>query len=250
MQDGEELAREAAELWLWLGSEAIRTRGRFFVALSGGSTPRQLHQVLAKSAAAHRIDWAKVQFFFGDERCVPPSHPDSNFGMAKATLFDPLRLSPAQIHRIKGEDRPSAATTEYESLVRRVTQTAAPAVPKLDLILLGMGADGHTASLFPGTAAVTERTRLVSEGSAPVGIRERLTMTLPLINQAHVVLFLVAGQEKASAVRKVLENEDGAASALPASLVKPSTGRLIWFLDSAAASELTMSKQEMTSCEE
>ncbi len=250
MENGEELAREAAELYVWLANESIRTRGRFLVALSGGSTPRQLHQVLADSTNACRLDWTKVQFFFGDERCVPPTHPDSNFGMAKATLFDPLRVEPSQIHRMKGEVQPAAAATDYESLIRRVTQSAAPAIPELDLILLGMGTDGHTASLFPGTAAVRERTRLVAEGAAPTGIPHRVTMTLPLINRARVVLFLVTGHEKASTVRKVLENKGGAGSSLPASMVGPVTGRLIWFLDHRAASELTVSKQAISSCEE
>jgi 6-phosphogluconolactonase len=250
MENGDELAREAADLYVWLGSESIRTRGRFLVALSGGSTPKRLHQMLADSTYARRLDWTKVQFFFGDERCVPPTHPDSNFGMAKATLFDPLRVQPSQIYRVKGEDQPAAAATDYESLIRKVTRNSAPVVPELDLILLGMGADGHTASLFPGTAAARERTRLVAEGTAPTGVPHRVTMTLPLINQAHVVLFLVTGQEKASTVRQVLENKDGAGSSLPASMVEPETGRLIWFLDHGAASELTLRKQAISSCEE
>lgn len=250
MQDGDELAREAAELFLWLGEQALAANGRFRVALAGGTTPATLHATLASSEYAHRLDWKKVRFFFGDERCVPPSHAESNFGMANATLFQPLKIAPEQIFRMKGEEPPEAAARQYEQLLRQEWLGSDPSLPRFDLILLGLGEDGHTASLFPGTSALHEQTRLVVPGTAPKGIQARVTLTFPVLNRASVVLFLATGRQKAGIARMVLEKAPADAPSLPAALVCPASGRLIWFLDRAAAAELTASRQGMSSHEE
>lgn len=250
MQDGNELAREAAELFLRLGEQAIAANGRFRVALAGGTTPATLHAILAGSEYAHRLDWKRVRFFFGDERCVPPSHPESNFGMADATLFQPLKIAPEQVCRMKGEEPPEAAARQYEQLLRREWPGSDPSLPRFDLILLGLGDDGHTASLFPGTHALDEQTRLVVPGTAPKGIQPRLTLTFPVLNRAGWVLFLVTGPKKAGIVRIVLEKSSADGPSLPAARVRPMSGRVLWFLDRAAAADLTVSRQDISAREE
>lgn len=247
-QDPEELAAEAADLFLWLAEQAISARGRFSVALSGGTTPKAVYSTLA--SARTRLDWANVFFFFGDERCVPPSHEESNFLTAQTSLFRPLNIPDTRIFRMKGEEEPEIAGRDYEAVMRRTLGSSTDGWPRFDLILLGLGPDGHTASLFPGTAALEERTRWVAPGFAPTGIRQRLTLTLSVINHADVVLFLVAGAGKARIARDVLEPSSSETAPYPASLVQPIAGRLLWFLDRAAASELTMTKQHLSSREE
>lgn len=242
------MAIEAADLFLWLGDRAIATRGRFAVALSGGSTPKAVYNAL--SSAGARLDWTKVLFFFGDERCVPPSHPDSNFLMVQSSLFFPLNIPENRIFRMKGEDAPEVASRDYEAAMRRTLGPSSGGWPQLDLVLLGLGQDGHTASLFPGTAALEERDKWVTPGLAPTGVLQRLTITLNVINHADVVLFLVAGVGKARIAREVLEPSFFRTDEYPASLVHPTAGRLLWFLDKAAASELTSSKQHLSSREE
>lgn len=179
-------------------------------------------------------------FVFGDERGVPPEHPESNYGLAQAALFQPLGIQPDQIYRMKGEmPDPAAAAREYEETLRVLTACPAPTIPPLDLILLGLGEDGHTASLFPGTSAVTEQHRLVTVGQAPKGIASRLTLTVGVLNRATVVLFLVTGAGKAETVRAVIEPHNQTESALPAALVRPESGRLIWLLDRSAGASLS-----------
>jgi 6-phosphogluconolactonase len=250
IESSQELAAEAADLFVWLGNQAIQTGGRFRVALSGGSTPKALHNALAAPGLARQLDWTQVEFFFGDERCVPPDHPESNFGMADETLFRPLAIKQDRIFRMHGEakDRDQAAR-EYEAVLHRQFGTKPPAWPRFDLILLGLGEDGHTASLFPGTEALNERTRLVVAGRSPKGIPQRLTLTLPVVNQAAVV-FLVSGSGKAAAAKQVLEGPPSDGARFPAQLIRPEQGRLIWFLDQPAASELALSKQGLVSHEE
>jgi 6-phosphogluconolactonase len=238
--DGQELAREAADLFLKVGGQAIAERGRFLVALSGGSTPKALYSILSSSGYASRLDWDRVQFLFGDERNVPPSHADSNFAMADKALFTPLRIPSGQIHRIKGEDQSEVAAAQYEDSLRRLTNTSGP-WPQLDLVLLGMGEDGHTASLFPGTPSLQEHTRWVVPSRSPLGTRARLTLTLGVINHATVILFLVTGSNKAAVVRRIVEPRPGDHTTYPAALVRPERGRLLWYLDRGAASELTLS---------
>jgi 6-phosphogluconolactonase len=238
-------ADNAADVIREISEEAIRAHGRFLLVLSGGSTPQRLYKTLADPEWNERFDWARMVFLFGDERCVPPDHPESNYGMARAALFQPLGIRSDQIYRMKGEgkDAPSAAR-EYEEAIRALTNSPAPTIPRLDLILLGLGDDGHTASLFPGTAALHDRTHLVTVGHSPKGVTLRLTLTPGVINGASVILFLVTGSAKASTVRRVLQPGTDADSQLPAALIRSTSGRVIWLLDQSAASELIGSRSQ------
>jgi len=248
-EDARELAQEAADLVVWLGQQAVSASGRFRVALSGGTTPRLLYETLVSPAFSGQLDWPRVEFYFGDERCVPPSHPDSNFRMAEDTLLRPLKIAPERIFRMRGEaDDPNEAARSYEAVLRTQVGVPPPGWPSFDLILLGLGEDGHTASLFPGTPALEERARLVVASRAPQGVKNRITLTVPAINHARVVLFFVSGIGKAAAVRAVIEDRD--AGQVPAKLIRPVDGRLIWFLDREAASGLAVAKQGVVSHEE
>jgi 6-phosphogluconolactonase len=248
LQDPQELAAEAADLFIWLAEQAIAARGQFAVALSGGTTPKAVYNTLTSNRA--KLDWSKVLFFFGDERCVPPSHEESNFLMAETTLFRPLGIPETQIFRMKGEAEPDRASREYEVIMRRILRPSSAGWPRFDLVLLGLGPDGHTASLFPGTEASKEQSKWVVPGLAPSGIRQRITITLNVIDHADVVLFLVAGAGKASIARDILDASSAGNSPYPAALVHPKSGRLLWYLDQAAASDLTATKQHLSSREE
>ena len=238
-QDRHEWATEAAALIQELGELAIRDHGWFYIALSGGTTPEQLYRTLVSPPHASRVDWSRTIFFFSDERCVMPDHPDSNFGLASRALFIPLSIPPEHIYRMRGEVAdPEAAALDYERQLRIIDGPAQTDSPRFDLLLLGLGQDGHTASLFPGTKTVSEKQRLVAVGHAPAGIVTRLTLTLGVINQASVVLFLIMGGDKAKIVKRILEPETDADRQLPAALVKPQSGRLIWLLDGSAAALL------------
>jgi len=250
LENGDELAREAADFVVWSGEQAVKSAGTFRLALCGGATPKALYVLLAGSALAGRLDWRRVALFFGDERCVPPDHADSNFRMANDTLLGPLNIPRDRVFRMRGEDEPEQAAGQYEGSLRKEFGVSAPAWPRFDLILLGLGDDGHTASLFPGTPALNERRRLVVPNQSPQGVRQRLTFTVPLINQAHAVVFLVSGMGKARALKAVLEDRTADGSRVPAKLVQPTEGRLIWFLDHAAAAELRVEKQRIVSHEE
>jgi 6-phosphogluconolactonase len=250
LEDEQDLAREAADLFVWLTEQAIGASGRFRVALSGGNTPRALHGALTKPEMRGHVKWPQVEFYFGDERCVPPAHPDSNFGMADETLFRPLGIPPEQVFRMMGEARPNEGVDQYERLLRSRFQSPAPGWPRFDLILLGLGEDGHTASLFPNAEALGEQTRAVVATRSPKGVADRLTLTFPVINHAAVVLFLVTGGRKAEMVRTILEDDRVEPVHYPAKLVRPVDGRLIWMLDRAAASRLIMARQRVVSEEE
>ncbi len=245
--DAQALVRAAATLFVRIGQEAMRERGRFLVALSGGNTPKSLYAVLTSQEFAPQLDWSNVHFLFGDERAVPPTHSDSNFALANTMLFTPLNIPPANIHRMRGEDSPETAASHYESILRGLTATSSGQWPMLDLVLLGMGEDGHTASLFPGTPALREQRRWVVPGLSPQGTRSRITLTLGVINHASVILFLVTGGNKATVVRRVIESRADAADFYPAAQVRPETGRLLWYLDRAAASEMTVATDELSS---
>jgi 6-phosphogluconolactonase len=238
--DGREWAHQAAALVHAMSEEAIASHGRCLLALSGGSTPKTMYQTLASREWKARFDWSRIFFLFGDERCVPPDHPQSNFAMAQAALFEPLAIHPDHIYRMKGElPDPLAAAQDYEETLRRLTQCSATDMPRLDVILLGLGDDGHTASLFPGTVALHERTKAVTVGTAPIGVPSRLTLTLGVLNRATVVLFLVSGSGKAPIVRAILEPRSEVDRTFPASMVMPAGGRLVWILDRASAAQLT-----------
>lgn len=225
--DSVSLARGAADWLLGLAHAAIAARGRFTIALSGGSTPQALFTELATRDVPPAID-----YFWSDERCVPPDAPESNFRLAHDALLAPLGVDAARIHRMRGELEPRAAADEYESLLRRVFP--GQAWPRFDLVLLGLGDDGHIASLFPDTAALAERERWAVANYVPKLDAWRLTLTLPAINSAAHVAFLVTGAAKAAVLRAALAG----ASALPAAHILPSDGELLWLVDATASSRL------------
>jgi 6-phosphogluconolactonase len=228
----EELAGAAAREFAAKAEEAIEERGRFAVVLAGGSTPESTYQILARDYIDW-IDWSKAYVFFGDERAVPPHHEDSNLKMASAVLLDHVPV--ANVHRIRGELPPDEAAEAYEEELRKFFQTED--VPRFDLILLGLGADGHAASLFPETPALEVSDRWVVANPVPRLDTTRITLTVPVINAARAVTFLVEGEDKAEAVRDILEG-DADPRAYPAKLVQPPGGPE-WMLDRSAASLLS-----------
>jgi 6-phosphogluconolactonase len=234
--------RTAAERVIRAAGAALAARGRFDWALSGGSTPAALYRLLASPGYAERIDWSRVHFFWSDERCVPPDHAESNFRMARETLLDAVAVSSSHvarlhIHRLEGELPPSAAAQRYEAeLAGCFGVEPGSGFPAFDLILLGMGADGHTASLFPGSPALAEtRSWVVANEVATLGAT-RLTFTLPLLNASRAVLFLVAGADKASRLEQVVLNR--AAPPWPAQRVRPQGADPDWLVDAEAGSRL------------
>ncbi len=238
--DVHEVSRAAATEFVRLAQASIAARGRFVVALGGGSTPKLLYQLLAADPYRGQVDWARVEFFWGDERAVPPEHADSNYGMAKNALLDTLALPAAQIHRMEAEraDRDAAAHDYQTELAHICNVVGAGEPPALDLVLLGMGADGHTASMFPHTAALKETKRWVVANHVPKLNADRLTMTGPLLNRAANVLFLVAGADKAPVLVEVLEGPPDH-DRLPSQMIQPTQGSLTWLVDQAAAARLT-----------
>jgi 6-phosphogluconolactonase len=233
------LAKEAAERCSQIAQEAVARAGRFTIALSGGSTPKLLYSLLAAEPYSTSLPWRKTHVFWGDERAVPPGDHDSNFGMAKATLLDRVPVPPDRVHRMQAEgDDLDLSAREYEAEIASVfavPPTGDP--PSFDLILLGLGPDGHTASLFPRTEGVRERARWVVRNHVPKLNSDRVTLTAPILNQASTVLFLVTGADKASALQAVLEGPSDP-DRFPAQLIQPTSGRLIWLVDRAAASML------------
>jgi 6-phosphogluconolactonase len=234
LPDADSLALAAADEFARSAAEAIRKRGLFHVALSGGSTPRSLYRRLTRAPHRGVIPWDGIRFYFGDERCVPPEDGRSNFRMARETLFDPLRVAPRRIFRMKGEDEPARAAEAYERSLRAHVPGRPP---RLDLILLGLGEDGHTASLFPGTPALEEDRLLVVENFMPGSKEPRVTLTFRAINSARRVIFLVSGAGKAAVVARMLQKR-GRGNPLPAARVSPSRGTLLWLLDEEAGSKL------------
>ena len=230
----EETAQGSAEFVVSLAKKQAHTQGRFTIALSGGSTPQRLYEMLASPTYEKRIEWNQWQVFWGDERCVPPYHDDSNYRMIKEVFLDRLHCPEKHIHRMRGEARPQDAAEEYE---RELRQLFSPSSPIFDLILLGIGEDGHTASLFAGTPALDEGERLVVANWVQHFQVYRITFTLPLINAAHAVAFLVTEESKAGILKEVLQ-PSSAVPPPPAALVRPATGNLHWFLTKAAAGEL------------
>ncbi len=224
----------AAATWLAATTQrAVQRRGKAHIALSGGSTPRSLFRLLATPEWQSRVPWPHIHIWWADERGVAPDHHDSNYGAAYALLLS--HLSVANIHRMRGEmDDAVAAARAYEMEMRHAFNLGPRGRPRFDLILLGMGADGHTASLFPGTAALAEHKALVTVGWAPVAPHRRLTLTLPVLNRAACCIFLAAGADKGPALAQVLR-PDPSSPPLPAARVNPSQGRVIWLLDTAAA---------------
>jgi len=234
----QELFAAAAEEVVRAANEAVSQRGRLTIALAGGSTPKSLYNLLATNART-ALPWDRMFFFWGDERHVPPTDPDSNYRMADETMLSKIPVAAANVFRMKTENPDAAAVAEdYEQTLRKFFQVEPGQVPTFDLILLGMGPDGHTASLFPHTAALQEKSRLVLANWVEKMKTYRITLTLPVLNAGGCVIFLVSGTDKATALHAVLE-EDVPGEQYPAKLVRPRQGKLIWLVDRAAASTLS-----------
>jgi 6-phosphogluconolactonase len=223
----EKLADAVARHIVHRAAKAISATGRFTLALAGGSTPRAAYALLASDPFAGRVEWERVHVLWGDERCVPPDDPRSNYRMAKEALLDRVPIPSHQIHRIRGEDDPEKAAAEYEGELRVLLEGG------LDLALLGMGEDGHTASLFPGQAAVRETERWVVAVLSPDATMWRITLTPGLLSQARNVTFVVSGAGKAQRLWQVLEGPF-TPDLLPAQAIRPTEGRLTWMVDQAA----------------
>jgi 6-phosphogluconolactonase len=241
IDDPAELADVAARAIVDAALEAVKARGRFMISLAGGGTPRTTYERLAQSPLREKMPWAQTWIFFGDERGVAPEHKDSNFGMANTALISKVPVPREQVFRIRGEDGdPEAAATNYARTITEVFGVRRGELPRFDLILLGLGVDGHTASLFPGSPALKEVFRQVAAVHAAAAmIPQRFTLTFPVINAAGTVMFLAAGAEKAKVVKAVLGEPS---STLPAAMARPTEGRLVWLLDRGAASLLTVAK--------
>jgi 6-phosphogluconolactonase len=234
----QDLFQAAAEEVIRAATDAVAQRGRFAIALSGGSTPKNLYTLIAANASAS-LPWDRMFFFWGDERHVPQDNPDSNYRMAKESLLSKIAVPPANIFPIPAENPDASAAAEaYEDTLRKFFALAPGEFPRFDLILLGMGPDGHTASLFPETVALQEKSRLVVANWVEKLNASRITFTLPVLNAARCVAFLVSGTDKAAVLHEVLEG-NAPAEKYPSKLVRPSDGRLIWFVDRAAASGLS-----------
>jgi 6-phosphogluconolactonase len=237
-----EVAQEAARRFEAIAKEAIERQGRFTVALSGGSTPKVLYNLLAEEPCRTALDWKKVYFFFGDERTVPPDHADSNYRMAHEALLSKIETPPDQIYRMRGEDEPGHAAEAYCAILReffglRKGGAAPENFPRFDLVLLGMGPDGHTASLFPNTAALEKRDVPATANYVPQQNTMRLTLTFPSINRAANVLFLVTGKDKAEVLKEVLHGEFQP-QAYPSQLIQPTNGKLTYLMDKPATEQL------------
>lgn len=233
--DAESVARGAAARVAELARESIEARGLFTIALSGGNTPRRVYELLASEEFGEGIDWPNVHVFFGDERMVPPDSAESNYRMASEALLSRVPIPPENIHRIDGVGDAAANASAYESEMRELFGDAE--WPRLDHILLGMGDDGHTASLFPGTEVLHERRLWVAPNWVEKLGAWRVTLTAPVINAARHVTFLVNGKAKAERLREVLKGKRDP-SRLPSQLIRPSDGTLEWFVDRAAANSL------------
>jgi len=242
-QDRESLARAAAEHIIESGTTTIQNRDRFSLALAGGSTPKATYKLLASHEYAQRLDWKRVHIFWGDERCVPPEHPDSNYRMARQSLLDHVPIPVKNIHRMRAEEEPKKAALEYEGSLRTFfsmhSDVGSPGQKSFDLVLLGMGDDGHTASLFPSSDALNESVcwvTAVEHTNPPPPLVTRLTLTLPAINAAAQVTFLVAGASKSQSLKHVLSSPDQSSPVLPAQFIQPLNGQLLWLVDEAAYS--------------
>ena len=234
LKNAADLFEAAAAEFAAQASAAVRDSGKFTVALSGGSTPKTLYSLLATKPG---IPWDKIYFFWGDERHVPPDNPESNYRMANEALLSKIQVPPENIFRIHAEEKDAAAAAQqYEQTIKDFFHLSPGQFPRFDLVYLGTGPDGHTASLFPGTAALNETHRLVVANWVPKFDTDRLTFTYPVLNAAACVTFLATGPDKAPILHEILENS---AAGLPSQNVRPANGKLIWLVDEAAASKLS-----------
>lgn len=234
--DTDALNRHAARHIQALAAEAIARRDEFHIALAGGSTPERLYRLLASAAYRSTIDWRKVHVWFGDERCVPPDHPDSNYRMAREALLAHAPISGERIHRMAGELDPALAVARYADTIETHLPRAHNDAPIFDLILLGLGPDGHTASLFPQTEAPSVTDRPVAAAYVPKFNTWRITLTLPVLDNARHLMFLVAGAGKASII-DVIFNSAGGHERLPVEMIT-AVGEVTWWLDASAAAEI------------
>jgi 6-phosphogluconolactonase len=234
--DAEELTRAAAEEFVSGAEEAVRAKGFFAVVLSGGSTPKSLYALLATDASFRaRMPWDRIHFFWGDERHVSPDHPESNYRMVYEIMLSKVPVHPQNVPRIKAENPDATkAADDYERMLREFFRLQGKQLPRWDLVLLGLGPDGHTASIFPGSDAARNQTRLVAANWVEKLKAFRITLTIPALNNGACILFLVSGEEKAEILRTVLQ-EKHQAERLPAQLIQPTGGRMIWLVDRAAA---------------
>ena len=240
LPDGAAIAKRAAQEFVQAAAEAVRIKGSFNVALAGGSTPKALYSLLVNDPALRsQVPWDKIHLFFGDERHVAPDHPDSNYRMASETMISKSPLKPEQVTRIKGE-YPDAeqAALEYEKALREYFKLKAGEYPRFDLVLAGMGNEGHTLSLFPGTKALHADRRIVVRNWIGKLYTERLTLAAPAASNAAHIIFMVTGVDKAPALKAVLEGPFEPEQ-LPAQLLQPQNGKLLWLVDTAAGSMLT-----------
>ncbi len=241
LDDGAAIARRAAQEFVQAAADAVRAHGSFNAALAGGSTPKALYRLLANDPALRsQVPWDKMHLFFGDERHVPPDHPDSNFRMAAEAMISNSPLKPEQITRIKGE-YPDAdqAAVEYEKSLRDYFKLKTGEYPRFDLVLVGMGNEGHTLSLFPGTKALHADARIAVRNWVGKLCTERITLTAPAACNAGEILFMVTGADKACALKSVLEGPFEP-DQLPAQALQPKNGKLLWLVDAAAGSMLTI----------
>jgi 6-phosphogluconolactonase len=233
------LAQRAAQHFVEMAAEAVARNGMARFAISGGSTPKAAFKLLAdpNQPWRSRMPWDKLDLYWVDERTVPPDHPESNYRMTREALLDHVPLSPEQVHRMEGELEPEVAAARYESLLRNNFRLEGAEVPRFDLVALGMGDDGHTASIFPHTDAIHTLGRLVTANQVPQKDTWRLTLTWPVINKASSVFFLIGGADKAPVLRNVFMGPHDPES-LPSQLIWPSSGILTLFLDKDAAALL------------
>ncbi len=236
LADADALSQAVATCWQHLSTQAIAARGTFHVALSGGNTPRYLYEVLARAPFARGINWAHTRIYFSDERCVAPDHPDSNYRMAHAALLSQVPLPPTQIHRIEGELPSAQAAARYADVLTAQVPMSADDWPCFDLMLLGIGDDGHTASLFPGTPILDVADTPVASVHVPRLDVWRVSLTLPVLNHARAVIVLAAGAGKCAILHQILETPPPH-PLLPIQRVKPGNG-VRWYLDTAAAASL------------
>ena len=229
-----DLNEKGATLFVDLATRAIAASGCFSVGLSGGSTPESLYTVLGSADYRERVAWKQVHWFWGDERCVPPDHPQSNYRMVREALLARVDRIPAEnVHRMAGEKAPQVAAEQYEQELRTFFKIGSGALPRFDLIFLGMGEDGHTASLFPGSKLLDDNKHLVATEYVDKLAAHRLTLTLPVLNQSAQVIFLVAGKSKAPIVAEVL-GATARSPSLPAARIRPVNGRLTWLVTEEA----------------
>jgi 6-phosphogluconolactonase len=241
LKDLDAISRQAADEIVQQAHRMAASAGRFALALSGGSTPGRLYERLGREPAVrNRLPWSNIHFFWGDERHVPPDDPQSNYRMACDTLFASAPVPMLNIHRVRAEESDAALAAEnYERELKAFFGLEPGQMPRFDCILLGMGSEGHTASLFPGTKALHEKKRLVVANWVEKLQTHRITLTAPVLNNAALIIFLVSGAEKAKVLEKILAG-DYRPDLLPAQLIRPENGRLLWLVDEAAADCLSM----------